>query len=400
MNMKRKVRLNESEFRNLIKRLVEQSEGDYYKIGANEYMELMKLSGYHGKGITRLPRFEGKPLWIEGDVNLSNTPTDSLGNVANINGSLNINSTNISDLGDTQVRGYVSKTNTPLQRKIDAEILRKKRAEADVRRANEEWSIENADDVGLKANALFKYLVEEGAIDDEEADVYDAVPQPYAHYGLQTFEVLGQDGGYAVGDEEEMDAAALRYAEDYIQDIGLDGFREGYIDEYVDKDEVADYFQDFYEDDVWNNPEIYFAEGDYELTSDQERRISEIESEIEDYERQQRELDTEAEDYDELYVDFQNLIDDLESEKDEIIPDEVTQDMVDNKVDELLYQVKRDPVQYIREYGMELKNFVDEKELAKGLVADDGWGIMNSYDGSYDSVRGEDGVLYYVMRVE
>ena len=148
MNMKRKVRLNESEFRNLIKRLVEQSEGDYYKIGANEYMELMKLSGYHGKGITRLPRFEGKPLWIDGDVNLSNTPTDSLGNVANINGSLNINSTNISDLGDTQVRGYVSKTNTPLQRKIDAEILRRKRAEADVRRANEEWSIDNADDIG------------------------------------------------------------------------------------------------------------------------------------------------------------------------------------------------------------------------------------------------------------
>ena len=49
---------------------------------------------------------------------------------------------------------------------------------------------------------------------------------------------------------------------------------------------------------------------------------------------------------------------------------------------------------------MELKNFVDETELAKGLVADDGWGIMNGYDGSYDSVRGEDGVLYYVMRLE
>ena len=101
-----------------------------------------------------------------------------------------------------------------------------------------------------------------------------------------------------------------------------------------------------------------------------------------------------------MYVDFQNLIDDLESEKDDITPDEVTQEMVDNKVEELVYQVKRDPIQYIREYGMELKNFVDEKELAKGLVADDGWGIMNSYDGSYDSVRGEDGVLYYVMRVE
>lgn len=398
--MKRKVRLNESEFRNLIKRLVEQSEGDYYKIGANEYMELMKLSGYHGKGITRLPRFEGKPLWIDGDVNLSNTPTDSLGYVGYINGSLNISNTKIEYLGLTQVKGYVSKSNTPLQRKIDAEILRKKRAEADVRRANEEWSIENADDIGLRANALFKYLNEEGDIDDEDADVYDVVPQPYAHYGLQTFEVLGLQGNYAVGDDDEMETAALQYAEDYIQDIGLDGFREGYIEDYIDKDEVVDYFQDFYEDDIWNNPEVYFNEDDYELTSEQESRITDIESQIEDYERQQRDLDTEAEDYDELYDDFQNLIDDLESEKDEITPDEVTQEMVDNKVEELVYQVKRDPIRYIRDFGMELKNFVDEKELAKGLVADDGWGIMNSYDGSYDSVTGEDGVLYYVMRVE
>jgi len=398
--MGKKVRLNESEFRNLIKQLVEQTEGEYYKIGANEYMELMKLSGYHGKGISRLPRFEGKPLWIEGDVNLSNTPTDSLGNVANINGSLSINNTNISDLGDTQVRGYVSKINTPLQRKIDAEILRRKRASADDRRENEEWSIENADEVGLKANALFTYLNEVGDIDDEESDVYDVIPETYAHYGLQVFEFLGQNASYAVGDEDEMDAAALRYAEDYIEDVGLDGFRQDYIDNYIDGDYVAEYFQDYYEDDVWSNPEIYFDEDDYELTPKQEKRISEIESEIEDYERQQQELDTEAEDYDELYDDFQNLIDDLESEKDDITPDEVTQDMVDNKVDELIRLVKRDPVYYIRDFGLELQNFVDKDELAKGLVDDDGWGIMNSYDGTYDSVTGEDGVLYYVMRVE
>jgi len=398
--MGKKVRLNESEFRNLIKQLVEQTEGEYYKIGANEYMELMKLSGYHGKGISRLPRFEGKPLWIEGDVNLSNTPTDSLGNVANINGSLSINNTNISDLGDTQVRGYVSKINTPLQRKIDAEILRRKRASAYDRRENEEWSIENADEVGLKANALFTYLNEVGDIDDEESDVYDVIPETYAHYGLQVFEFLGQNESYAVGDEDEMDAAALRYAEDYIEDVGLDGFRQDYIDNYIDGDYVAEYFQDYYEDDVWSNPEIYFDEDDYELTPKQEKRISEIESEIEDYERQQQELDTEAEDYDELYDDFQNLIDDLESEKDDITPDEVTQDMVDNKVDELIRLVKRDPVYYIRDFGLELQNFVDKDELAKGLVDDDGWGIMNSYDGTYDSVTGEDGVLYYVMRVE
>jgi hypothetical protein len=63
----------------------------------------------------------------------------------------------------------------------------------------------------------------------------------------------------------------------------------------------------------------------------------------------------------------------------------------------LVRDVKRDPLDYLREYGLPIKEYIDEDELAKGLVDSDGWGIMNSYDGTYDSedVNGE---TYYIMR--
>jgi hypothetical protein len=62
----------------LIRRLLKEVEEEqYYRISASEYVELMKLSGYHGN-VTKLKKFGGKPLFIIGSVVLSNTPTDSL----------------------------------------------------------------------------------------------------------------------------------------------------------------------------------------------------------------------------------------------------------------------------------------------------------------------------------
>ena len=69
--------------------LVEQTEEEeYYKISPQEFEELMKLSGYHGKGLSKIKKFQGKPIWITGDLDLSNTPTDSLGSVKYIDGKL------------------------------------------------------------------------------------------------------------------------------------------------------------------------------------------------------------------------------------------------------------------------------------------------------------------------
>ncbi len=45
--------------------LVEQTEEEeYYKISPQEFEELMKLSGYHGKGLSKIKKFQGKPIWV------------------------------------------------------------------------------------------------------------------------------------------------------------------------------------------------------------------------------------------------------------------------------------------------------------------------------------------------
>ena len=101
----------------LIRKLLREIEEDqYYRISASEYVELMKLSGYHGN-VTKLKKFGGKPLLIIGSVVLSNTPTDSLGNVAKIEGSLDISHTKVSDISGIEVKGHVWDSDTPIERK-------------------------------------------------------------------------------------------------------------------------------------------------------------------------------------------------------------------------------------------------------------------------------------------
>jgi hypothetical protein len=78
--------------------------------------------------------------------------------------------------------------------------------------------------------------------------------------------------------------------------------------------------------------------------------------------------------------------DSSQEELDNIEPDkEPTQDMVDNLVDSRVNDALSDPINFIRSFGLDVKDFVNEKELAQALVDADGWGIMNSYDGQYDS---------------
>jgi hypothetical protein len=99
-----------------------------------------------------------------------------------------------------------------------------------------------------------------------------------------------------------------------------------------------------------------------------------------------------------VYYDFENQIETLQEELDNIEVDtDPTEDMIDNKVADLVRSVRRDPLDYLKDYGFDIKDYIDEDELAQGLVDSDGWGVMNSYDGNYDSEE-VNGVTYYIMR--
>jgi chromosome segregation ATPase len=395
-------------------------------------------------------------MWITCDLKINNTSTDSLGNVGYVDGSLDISNTKISDISNIKVKKHVWDSGTPIERKRLAAELQKKKNEMDVLRANDEWDINDTDELGLKANALFKHLVSEGldvlddegkerlsnlkielnklqdeydnvedselvsdlydkitelegdieGLENENNDVYLLFPNRYSTYGLQSFEVLSPEFKnivYSVGTYDEMDESALNYAKSYIDEVGVDGFNQGFIDDYIDTDYVRSYFSDWYEDDVRQNSEVYFNESDYELTLAQEERKDQLENEISEYEERQSNLDSEIEDPDEysrMYDQIQDHIDSLQEELDNITPDdEPTEQMIEDKVESMLEDVERNPIYYIKEYGADIKDFIDENALAQGLVDSDGWGIMNSYDGQYDevTVAGRD---FYIMRVE
>ena len=401
-----------------------------------------------------MKKFQGKPLWITGNLNLDSTPTDSLGNVGYVEGSLNISRTNVSSIEGVKVKGYISDYNSPRERIREKQELNAKLGEQESLRDSDEWVLEQGDETGEKAHALFDNLVSTGEIDplsdddkeklivlrrklqdlereyeelddnddrvndvqeaidetqseieeleENDVDVYMMYAHPrYSHYGLQQFEVLipgFKDREYTVGTSEEMDEAALQYAKSYVDDSGADGFSESFIEDYLDVDAIVNMAEEDYEYQVRENPESYFNDDDYELTSEQEERIEQIESQIEDLEMRQNELDTDNEDYDDFYEDMQNQIDTLQEELDNIeIDTEPTEDMIDNKVAELVRSVRRDPLEYLKDYGLDIKEYIDEDELAQGLVDSDGWGIMNSYDGNYDSEE-VNGITYYIMR--
>jgi DNA repair exonuclease SbcCD ATPase subunit len=449
-----KIILTNKDLHQIVKQIKEQVEGDYYKISPEEYIQLMSLGSYHGKAITKMKKFQGKPLWITGDLNLVDTPTDSLGNVGYIEGNLNIARTKISSIEGTNVKGWVADSNTPRERIRERQELNAKLAEQESLREDNEWDLSNGDETGEKAHALFDNLVNTGEIeplsdDDKEkliilrrklqdleqeyeglddnddrvndvqeaidetqseieeleendVDVYMMYPHPrYTHYGLQQFEVLipgFKDREYTVGTEEEMDEAALQYAKNYVDDVGADGFTESFIEDYLDVDAIVRMAEEDYDYQVRDYPDSYFSDSDYELTYEQEQRIEQLESQIEDLEQQKLELDSDDENYYDYEEDLDNQIEALQEELDSIEVDtEPTEEMIENKVAELVRDVRRDPLDYLKNYGLDFKEYIDEDALAQGLVDSDGWGIMNSYDGQYDSEE-VNGVTYYIMR--
>lgn len=453
--MSSKIILTNNDLRQIVTKIKEQVEGDYYKISPEEYIQLMSLGSYHGKAITKMKKFQGKPLWITGDLNLTDTPTDSLGNVGYIEGNLNIGRTKISSIEGTNVKGWVSDSNTPREKIRERQELNDKLAEQESLREDDEWDLTNGDEMGEKAHALFQYLENNGNIDplseedkeklntlriklqelerqyeelsddDESAyeiqeaidetqseieeleennvDVYMMYPQPrYTHYGLTQFEVLvpgfkGEE--YTVGTEEEMDDAALKYAESYIDDVGVDGFNESFIEDYLDVDAIVNMAEEDYDYQVRDYPDSYFSDSDYELTYEQEQRIEQLESQIEDLEQQKLELDSDDENYYDYEEDLDNQIEALQEELDSIeVGTEPTEEMIENKVAELVRDVRRDPLDYLKNYGLSIKEYVDEDALAQGLVDSDGYGIMNGYDGQYDTEE-VNGVTYYIMRI-
>ena len=315
--------------------------------------------------------------------------------------------------------------------------------EAQQRRENDEWSLENPTSIGLAAHALREWLIDEGewegetkdefrdaiedlrsrmendpeVIEDPNGDkaqeygedlgnleddlenaesVYDIIPL-YDYYGMYEFEYGGAE--YAVGDDESADEAATERTRSLIDDIGYEGFTPSFMEWHVDGDQVADYAEDWFWDDMNDSPEDYLDDDDRELTQHSKDEIEKINEELGYLQEELDELDSEAE----IEI-TQDRINELEERKVDIEIDddsyEYTEEAKDNYVERRKSEVKDDPVNFLKDFGMEesIKDFIDEDDFIEAVIEADGRGhTLSSYDG-YENEVSFDDEWYYIYR--
>ena len=319
------------------------------------------------------------------------------------------------------------------------------------------------DDIGLKAWALFEYLEGQGAdvktkedfdrareigleverltqeydqdpdvrtdlldeidtLKDEleeinnKMDVYMLLPESYDHYDMTRFEVIGDDfygQTFAVGDSDEVESSAVEYVEGLIDDIGYEGFNSNFWKSHLDEEAIISHAEDVFDEDLHNNPESYLDDEDRMLDNFQLDKIKHLKSKIAsliENQNQLREIQDELEDpSDEKYDEIEEKIESIEELIDEL-KDEITdieddpqgdfpQDVIDEKFQDLIRDVRRDLEGYLENYGLNAENFIDKDSFVKDVIDTDGYGMLSSYDGNYDTITVK-GNEYYVMRID
>lgn len=261
-------------------------------------------------------------------------------------------------------------------------------------------------------------------IKENRYDVYDALPTGYNHYGEMPVFNFRNSGDirnlkeYAVGTNDEADKALQEYWENLLDDIGLEGIQQYIIENNIDGDRVAEEWEEYYNDEIRDNLDVYFNLDDLELSPEQESRkrdmesyIEELESYIEEMEEKQSSLEDEIEDPDEYsqeYDRIQELIDGAEKKKEDAQEEidemrgEVTDEMIESEVEDKLYDIRRDPYDFLKnQMGYDSKtimSYVDMDGVVQDLSSNSDYGDLNGYDGSYDEYK-VGGEYYVVMRI-
>ncbi len=339
-------------------------------------------------------------------------------------------------------------------------IKQQKLAVASSRREDNEWELgPDCPEEGLKAHALLEHLESEGGADvltnedkierqriqdeidrlnaeydqdenvrtdlldeisdledqleeyENKIDVYNLYPLDYTHYDLTMFEVLGDNEfegqTFAVGDSRETEDAAHEYVKSLIDDVGYEGFRESFVEGFIDEDQVKSTAESFYEDDIRDYPEGYFDDEDKMLSDEQEEEIRVIEFKIQKIEKTIEFLESEIDDENEDEINekietYQEEKTELEEEKEEIesSPDgDFPEDLIQDKIDDLVHDATRDPKSFLLNYGFDLKDYIDKDALIEGVISEDGYGTLSPWDGTEYQETIEN-ITYSIFRID
>ena len=425
--------------------LKEETEGDdIVKVTPDDIYHYAKIMSGNLQGLSKVPAYRGKKLVVVGMLDLSAFPNvKNLGPIIEITKGLDISGTEIASLEGVKVNGYVRDFNSKMWKikkaKEEAEI----RAKAQSRRESGEWD-DITDGYSASVQALFQFLKDRDDLQDrpenlqekideledrksqleqmqaqlddnseeyerlqgqmdavyteiEElndgkfGDVYDLIPDG-SMYGLASFKSKlpeSYDEEYFIGTEREVDVAFQDYWEQYVNDVGTDGFSEWLIKDNLDEDRLRSDIEDVYDNDIRDNLEAYLGESDRELSRSQEEEIQRLEQEKDELE--------ELNDGNEETTD---RISEIESEIEEIndSPEgDFKEDAIEYKIADTVDYYMNNYDEFFGNMGYSIRDYLDKESLVRYLVNSEDYGQMSSYDGSYDTERFND-TLYYIFR--
>ena len=262
------------------------------------------------------------------------------------------------------------------------------------------------DMIDVKTNVLYEWMIENGE-DPDEVSISD-IEHRGSYYDTDEFAVEGIDKIFAVGTDDEMMSSAKEYLEDYIEEVGYGGYDNSLLEEYIDEEEVAYYAKDFYEDDVYSNPESYLDDDKRMLSSKQKEQVDIFEMRKDRLGRSiEQFLNGLGGENDEWYrkkieeleviiEEFNEEIEMIKGDPDGDYPETLVSQVIDDNVSE----VKRDPMRFIDDFGLEISNYINKEKFMKEIINNDGYGeILNRYDGTADEIF-LDGDLFFVMRID
>ena len=303
----------------LLKKVIRE-QLEEVRITPQEYKDLlMKVAG-QAHGLLRLPKFRGKKLVVTGNLDLSGDKRITDLGPIRIEGNLDVSNTNIKSLENVEVTGYARYWHTPWEKELQRRKRQRELADAEERREEDAWNLNDTDNEGERANAAFEYAVQEGllkAIDEDEkielrelktklseletqmeqeedeerydelsnefdevqervdeldgdyTDVYDLIPDG-SHFELDSFRSASEGFVIAVGTESEADESMRTYYQEYVDDP-VSYLNSDTISYHLDGDKVADEFESLVDEWVREDPDNYGIEKD--LSDDQEEEI-------------------------------------------------------------------------------------------------------------------------------
>ena len=274
------------------------------------------------------------------------------------------------------------------------------------------WNPDNneLDDIGRKANAVMGGLRNEWLMNEigEDEDIYNLIPETDNFYPgeIMAFKWMGEnetDSEYIVGEWDEVYELAKSRLDELVSDIGLlESFNEDYLMNYIDINSLVSYFESWYDDYVRDDWESIFEEDELPMSTEQKKRHEELDQEIEELYRKTRDTDNfpySSDERGEIY----DKIEELEEERDDLTlsPEgEPTEEMIEEKVNNYLSDVRSYPQQYLKEYELDIEEFVNKDEVIEDAVDTDGVGHnISHYDGIEYDIR-IDGQDYYVFRMD